>query len=883
MEILQNLIFTFIILVYNYCCLANDNVKIGPFFNDETTDFNFNVILDHLHPELKFEHSEIVVVPEEDSFSSTKVFCKTISESTYTAIMGPRHSASSQTIQSICETLQLPYLGIHWVPIWTKDNGVVFNLYPDSNLLAQALAVVIKSLDWDRFIIIYEDLKSLARLQDVLKLQSHQPNYDKNNILIKRLGPGPDYRPLLKEVTNMVPRRIILDCSVDKIIDILRQGKEDAHTLDFENEQLRGDANVTTIRLFNPKNEDFIRLVSKYYPTVPPEKIRVETALQHDAMMFFTKSINSLKEKYPNEEFMFTPTSCNSTSTLFEENLLIKEMRDTFMSSSDSITGEFHLDNGKRYTFTLEVIETNNPDKPIGIWNSATPDTIFFTRNATERERELQIRMQNYNFIVSSKLGKPYLMESGIPGAVGNDRYRGFSMDLITEVAKLTNITFQFVLDSKNSPAIIVDDLVHRRADLGICDFTITQQRSEQIDFSLPFMSLGISILHKEIEQEEIDNMYGFMRPFYWTVWVYIITLYLTLSIIILIIARLDPDDWENPHPCNSKPEELENIWGFKNCLWLTLGSIMTQGCDILPKGLSSRIATAMWWFFSLIMASTYTANLAAFLTMSRKDDSIKNVDDLANQNKVKYGMMSNGATQAFFENSNNSLYQRMWAIMKNENPSVFEESNDKGVDRVLNTKNGLYAFFMESPQIEYERERHCGLTKIGQLLDSKSYGIGMPLGADYRHEINAAVLKLQENGKLNELKEKWWKQEDLEEIQCKSAVSEDSNDKLTLANVGGIFVVLAAGIGLAFIFALIEFLWNVHNISIEEHMTYLEALKCELKFACNIRVTRKAAKPSLSEYCEPEEEITTPKTVLEGAGSFLNVNATVLNRMSQQ
>lgn len=44
------------------------------------------------------------------------------------------------------------------------------------------------------------------------------------------------------------------------------------------------------------------------------------------------------------------------------------------------------------------------------------------------------------------------------------------------------------------------------------------------------------------------------------------------------------PGDWENPHPCDQDPEEYENIWDLKNCLWITLGSIMTQGCDILPK-----------------------------------------------------------------------------------------------------------------------------------------------------------------------------------------------------------------------------------------------------------------------------------------------------------
>lgn len=43
-------------------------------------------------------------------------------------------------------------------------------------------------------------------------------------------------------------------------------------------------------------------------------------------------------------------------------------------------------------------------------------------------------------------------------------------------------------------------------------------------------------------------------------------------------------DDWENPHPCDDDPEELETIWNMQNCIWLTVGSIMQQGCDILPK-----------------------------------------------------------------------------------------------------------------------------------------------------------------------------------------------------------------------------------------------------------------------------------------------------------
>lgn len=64
--------------------------------------------------------------------------------------------------------------------------------------------------------------------------------------------------------------------------------------------------------------------------------------------------------------------------------------------------------------------------------------------------------------------------------------------------------------------------------------------------------------------------------------------------------------------------------------------------------------------------------------------------------------------------------------------------------------------------------------------------------------------------------------------------------------------------------------------------MTYFEALKCEVKFACNITVTKKRAKPLLSESSSSSksDDKSLTRTILAGAGSFLNINASVLNRL---
>ncbi|KAJ8961950.1 hypothetical protein NQ314_005865 [Rhamnusium bicolor] len=154
-------------------------------------------------------------------------------------------------------------------------------------------------------------------------------------------------------------------------------------------------------------------------------------------------------------------------------------------------------------------------------------------------------------------------------------------------------------------------------------------------------------------------------------------------------------------------------------------------------------MVTSMWWFFSLIMTACYTANLAAFLTMERMGPTIESAEDLASQNKIKYGSVSGGATASFFKDTNFSTYHRMWVQMESADPSVFESNNKDGVKRVLNSKR-QYAFLMESSSIEYEMERNCELMQVGNTLDSKGYGIAMPTSKFYLELVKVSSMNEQ-------------------------------------------------------------------------------------------------------------------------------------------
>jgi len=115
------------------------------------------------------------------------------------------------------------------------------------------------------------------------------------------------------------------------------------------------------------------------------------------------------------------------------------------------------------------------------------------------------------------------------------------------------------------------------------------------------------------------------------------------------VLARFSPYEWYNPHPCNPDSAVLENIFTLSNAFWFAVGTLMQQGSDINPRAVSTRIVGGMWWFFTLIIISSYTANLAAFLTVERMVSPIESAEDLSQQTKILYGTIQGGSTYTFF------------------------------------------------------------------------------------------------------------------------------------------------------------------------------------------------------------------------------------------
>ncbi|KAH7938640.1 hypothetical protein HPB51_028841 [Rhipicephalus microplus] len=382
----------------------------------------------------------------------------------------------------------------------------------------------------------------------------------------------------------------------------------------------------------------------------------------------------------------------------------------------------------------------------------------------------------------------PYVMlKKSAHKLEGNDRFEGYCVDLLHEISATLGFRYRLKLvrdgaygtrDSQGRWNGIMRELVDMEADLAIGDLTITSEHEQSVDFTMPFMTLGVSILYKKTDQKRF--LLFFLSPLSGDVWLCVAGACVAVSVILCCVARA-----QSAVQRNSTLPTVQSDFTFPNSCWFIVSAIMRQGCGLFPRAASARIIAATWWIFSFVLVSSYTANLAAFLTKERLLSPIESAEDLAKQSTVRYGCVRSGSTYALFKEWKHETYEMMWHAMKEDLVSSIAE----GIGRV---ERGGYAFLMDSTSIEYVVRRRCQLKQIGGLLDSKGYGIATPHGSPYRNILSSTLLRLQERGTLQKFKDRWWKVRDpLKGCPTTEAGKSrtDAASELGLRTVGGVFV----------------------------------------------------------------------------------------------
>lgn len=890
------------------CLAAHADIKIGGIFEtgDDVLEMAFSSAVDRVNtmglaePGTQFvaagsrllarvEHIERL-----DSFQASRKVCSLLEEGV-AAVFGPQSGEASAAVRSACDVLDVPHIETHWDYRARPDNHSV-NLFPHPAALGKAYLDFIKHKDWRTFAILYEENDALIRLQEILK----DPLMRERKVVVRQFESGVEYRKILKDVGRSGIKNIVLDVPTERIHTALKHAQQvdmmseyhnyfitslDAHTVDMEDFQY-GGTNISGFRLVDVNAKEFDEVARDWLTrrlrfSKKGEKeenfyrnLTTKVALMYDAVRLFATALRDLQPDN-GPKIQVRPLSCETEEPWAQGNSFVKYMR---MINVQGLTGNIRFNpNGHRTDMRLAILEiTHNGLREAGEWTMH--GGINITTNYSRQLEEARLHLMNKTLIVTTLVQAPYTMlKENHAELEGNAKYEGYCIDLLEEISKLPDISLKYKIrevadrahgrrDDKNEWNGMIGELLHGKADLAIADLTITYVREEVVDFTMPFMNLGISILYRKADKKP-PWLFSFLAPLSLEVWIYMSTAFLGVSLFLFVVARFSPYEWVNPHPCDPHPTVLENRFTIWNTLWFTIGCLMQQGCDVTPRALSTRVAAGMWWFFTLIMVSSYTANLAAFLTVERLVSPIESVGDLAKQTTIQYGSLQSGSTQSFFKESEFPTYKKMWHVMQAARPSVFAESNQKGIERV---RRGKYAYLMESTSIEYAIERNCDLTQIGSLLDNKGYGIATPPGSPYRTMLSQAILQLQESGTLHVLKERWWKKRHIvKKCPKEEAGASKGTSALGLANVGGVFVVLLTGSCIACITAIFEFIWRSRKAVPEEREPVCMELCRELKFT----LTCGGKKPvqNKSEERQPPGENGLPFMPLTGYNAVVS------------
>lgn len=163
----------------------------------------------------------------------------------------------------------------------------------------------------------------------------------------------------------------------------------------------------------------------------------------------------------------------------------------------------------------------------------------------------------------------------------GNDRFEGYCLDLLKELSNILGFSYEVKLVSDGkygaqndkgewngmvrelidhvrtnphftnqriserylvvSPSPLLCSVylcaVPQVADLAVAPLTITYVREKVIDFSKPFMTLGISILYHKPNGTN-PGVFSFLNPLSPDIWMYVLLACLGVSCVLFVIAR---------------------------------------------------------------------------------------------------------------------------------------------------------------------------------------------------------------------------------------------------------------------------------------------------------------------------------------------------------
>ncbi|XP_057845275.2 glutamate receptor 3.3 isoform X2 [Cryptomeria japonica] len=498
------------------------------------------------------------------------------------------------------------------------------------------------------------------------------------------------------------------------------------------------------------------------------QNLRAVAFYAYDALSVIAKAVHSLlnQKNYDLSGGPDTPSvtfnPANGRESTDVSPLLHQIQKTRFLGT----TGLIGFDaKGDRLHSVFEIInKLETGRKAVGYWTSSVgyltiqpPSTIAeSTFNATKRVKEPSlVTWPRGSSKVSrgrmpSMIGRPLRIivphKAGFETFVGVDVKRhnkttasGFCIEVFTAALAYLkyNVSYTFTAFGTGQTTPNYDDLIQKVADkefdAAVGDITITRKRSNIVQFTQPFLESSLTVVVPKLLKKS-SRTWQFFRPFSISMWCTMGVCFIITGVVIWVLERRNNKDFRG------RPKKM-----ISTIIWFILSTLFfTQREKV--KSVLGRMVLIVWFFVVLIITSSYTANLTSILTIEQLRPTVNGIGGLITSDDP-IGYQSGSFVRDYLLELNVAK-ERLVPLNTLQN---YRNALLSGPQR-----GGVAAIVEEKPYADLFISQRCEFKTSGAEFSKGDWGFVFQKGSQLAIDISTAILKLNEDGTLQRIRDKY-------------------------------------------------------------------------------------------------------------------------------
>ncbi|XP_052181358.1 glutamate receptor 2.9-like [Diospyros lotus] len=755
------------------------------------------------------------------------------------AILGPQASTQANFVIDIGNKTQVPIISTATSPsLSPKENPYFIRAALIGSYQVKPVASIVNAFGWREIVLIYEDSSYgngiVPHLTDALLLVNAQVRH---RSVISISATDDHILQELYKLQTMQTKVFVLHMSLSLASRVFLKAKDvgmmskgyvwittDVVTSFIDSmdstviESMQG---VIGVKPYVPRSNELDKFKKRWRKRFLQENPDID--YEYNLNVFGLWAYSSVKalamamEKVKIVEPKFKETNANVENLTDLVAIGTSEMGPRLLQSIRNMTfkdlsGEFNLVNGELQSSTFQIVNVNGKqDREIGFWTpkygilkDLRPRNIkdSYTTNKDDLRiiiwpGESDIVPKGWEIPTSTKKK----LRVGVPSKCGFEEFIKVETNPQTNAITVTGfcaLVFEEVMNhylpyyipyeyipfpspDNPNPCPNYDDLVHQIAlnkfDIVVGDITIVANRSNFVDFTLPFTESGVSMI-VPVKDNESKGGWIFMKPLTRDLWLTIGAFFMFIGFVVWVLEHRVNKEFRGPP-----------LYQVGTMFWFSFSTFVFAHREKVISNLS-RFVAIVWMFVVLVVTSSYTASLTSMLTVQKLQPTVTDINVL-----IKSGEYIGYQEGSFVGGLLKSSYNDPPKLKTYDTLQKFDEALSNG-----SKNNGVAAIVDELPYLRLLLAKYCNkYIMVGPTYKTAGFGFAFAKGSPLVPEVSRAILNVTEGEKMNKILEKLYgKQQDCK-MQDDIATTSES---LTLDSFMGLFLIACV----SSLFALIIF-----------------------------------------------------------------------------